>query len=273
LITPRNKEEIFQDKLRFLDFLGFLNEQARLGLGVDQLTINFAGGEPVLFKHLDEGIDLCKKLGIRTSIISNGLIFQRYDIPRIAAMFDVVGISVDSIDSEKNRKIGRVGKNGVVYDYGSIAHELRNLKKLKPNLFTKINTVVSLNNYEEYLRGFVSFSGVDRWKIFRVLPVGEIENIPQDKFDLFLKLNKGYVGATVEDNIDMLESYVMINSNGQLYQSRKIGSRIKYEYFDLNKAGLFEGLRHVGFDFGKYKKRYTAYSGFKNFELLKRRAG
>ena len=260
------KEEIFSNAGRFVEFIKFLDQQARFGMGVQNLTINFAGGEPARFKHLTAGVDACRSLNIKTSVISNGLLFRRYGVEQIANMFDVVGISVDSVQSSTNESCGRVDRSGRAMDYDLVKQNFIALKKLRPNLITKINTVVSNLNYCEEIISYVNSCGIDRWKIFRVLPVGNIAGISAENFSYFLSRNAGYAGTIIEDNADMLEAYIMINSNGNLYQSSEADGRIAYKYYDLMRGGLFEGLRRIGFNVGKYRRRYRVDGGFCCFE-------
>lgn len=259
------KDEIFRNRDRFLSFIEFINDQARSALAVEELTINFAGGEPALLKHLLNGAKLCKSLGIRTSVITNGLIFTRFPIEDIGRFFDVVGVSVDALDDAVNRRIGRVSASGKFFDYDKI---FRNLEELKTQygVLTKINTVVSRDNVHEVISHKIVQHDIDRWKIFRVLPVVSSMEITDHEFQTFIQNNSVCCQPLVEDNDDMLNSYIMINSNGHLYQSHDLGSKLGYRYYDLQMGGLFEGMRAVGIDLEKYRKRYTGYPGFLEFE-------
>lgn len=259
------KNEIFRDQSRILHFIDFLEHQARSALGVEALTINFAGGEPSLLKHLDRAAKHCRDLNVRTSVITNGLLFDRFTDSEIAAHFDVVGVSIDSFDDHTNRLIGRVSRRDQVFDYRNMIERLCRLKS-EYGVLTKVNTVVSDFNFSEVLEHEIVSAGVDRWKIFRVLPVGEIESISSDRFWTFVASNSKLSTPVVEDNDDMMRSYIMINSNGSLYQSSRIDSGIRYSYFDLNEGGLFEGLRAVGIDFSRYRRRYDGYPGFRIYE-------
>jgi len=259
-------DEIFADKKKFSQFLRFIEEQARLGLGVKHLTLNFAGGEPALFRHLETGVEQCRALGINTSVITNGLLFRRLSVEKVAELFNIVGVSVDSLNPAINKLCGRVDRRGVGTDYEEVKQGLRLLKRIKPEIITKINTVVSSLNYKEVIKPYVDSCGVNRWKILRVLPLAGTTSISSEEFSVFLNINAGHPGSIVEDNSDMLRSYVMINSNGHLYQSSEVAGSIVYKYFDLKDGGLFEGLRRIGFDVSKYRRRYRAEGGFKGFE-------
>ena len=257
--------EIFRNESRFLKFIEFLDQQSRQSLGIEKLTINFAGGEPALLKHLDKGAELCHELGIRTSIITNGLLFRRFSSEEISVLFDTVGVSIDSFNQSTNATIGRISSAGKSFDYEAIIDSLRILKT-KFGTKTKVNTVVSNHNFNEDLSKKIASADIDRWKIFQLLPVNLQQEVSKERFDSFVDINSSFDSPVVEDNEDMMKSYVMVNSNGDLYQSDRVDGEIKYRYFDLKTGSLFEGLRHVGIDFGKYRKRYTIPPSFQEFE-------
>lgn len=89
-----------------------LNKEKGLEL-IEQLhefgiyKINFAGGEPLLNKHLSEYIQYSKSLGLKVSIISNASRMTNSWINLNCPFIDQVGISCDSLDDRVQVEIGR----------------------------------------------------------------------------------------------------------------------------------------------------------------------
>ena len=88
--------------------------------------INIAGGEPTIDKKLlIKILEYIRSKNLKSSIISNGFIFSRdHEFLNIVLNYvEWVGISIDSLNEERNIKIGRsVGK----FTIG--INELRKLK-------------------------------------------------------------------------------------------------------------------------------------------------
>ncbi len=77
-----------------------LREFARLGA----LRIKFLGGEPLLFEPLDTLVDEVRRLGMRSSIVTNGfLIPERMDLVR---QIDEIAISIDGSEEAHDRQRG-----------------------------------------------------------------------------------------------------------------------------------------------------------------------
>ena len=76
--------------------------------------INFAGGEPTLYEHLDKLIDYTSSLGIRVSIVTNGSLLTPERIRSWQGKISCIGISIDSSDCDTNLTIGRCCRNKVI---------------------------------------------------------------------------------------------------------------------------------------------------------------
>ena len=101
--------------------------------------INFAGGEPTLYEHLDELVDYASSLGLSVSIVTNGSLLTPERICSWQGKVSCIGISIDSIDYATNIAIGRCCKNKVI----DLPH-FENLAKVihECDIHLKINTVV-----------------------------------------------------------------------------------------------------------------------------------
>ena len=98
--------------------------------------LNFAGGEPTLHPHIGPLLAESRRLGLVTSIISNGARLR----PLLAAHasdLDWVGLSVDSADEVVQAALGR-GTGGHVARSLAHADEIR-----ARGLRLKLNTVVT----------------------------------------------------------------------------------------------------------------------------------
>ena len=84
--------------------------------------------------------------------------------------FKDIGFSVDSINAETNRKIGRCDRNGKAIPAGRIVELCGLIRKYAPECRIKINTVVSALNKDEIMSDFIDKIAADRWKILRMKP-------------------------------------------------------------------------------------------------------
>lgn len=198
--------------------------------GLEKIT--FAGGEPMLYKHLDEAIEYSKQIGLVTSIITNGSLITEEWLDKMVGTLDWVGVSIDSLDDNTNRSIGRVYKGHMNYV------KLCNLIKSK-GFKLKINTVVNKFNENEDMNNFINYVDPLRWKIFDTLRV-EGQNDSQfdaiksspDGFTRFIGRHK-HITKVPENNQAMSGSYLLINPQGRFYENwgienRKSDSLVKY---------------------------------------------
>ena len=190
--------------------------------GVQKIT--FAGGEPMLFKKLNELIRYTYLKKITTSIITNGSLLTEKWLDQVFPMLDWIGISIDSIDRTTNKKIGRTSRNKVNY------FQLMELIK-RYNFKIKINTVVNSYNWKEDMSDFISWVSPDRWKIFQALRVkgqnddnwNEIK-ITSEQFTQFVDTHtvaNRHNNMVVENNEMMTGSYLLIDPLGRLFENSK----------------------------------------------------
>lgn len=183
--------------------------------GVEKVT--FAGGEPMLYKKLDLIITYAKYIGFTTSIITNGSFLTSRWLSSMRGKLDWIGISVDSLNSETNKKIGRVS-NREELDYFALV-DLINSYQYK----LKINTVVNIHNQKEDLADFINYSRASRWKVFDTLPVKgqndkQFEEIRSTEFDQFVARNNHF-SMVVETNDLMTGSYLLVDPLGRLFEN------------------------------------------------------
>jgi len=184
--------------------------------GLEKIT--FAGGEPLLYKYLEDVIDFSKQIGLTTSVITNGSLLGNQFLHNMMGKLDWIGISVDSLNNSTNIKIGRVAKS--TPGYYSLAATIKDF-----GYKLKINTVVNIHNEHESMQDFIETANPSRWKIFDTLRVEgqndkQFEEIRTSKhgFHKFIERHS-HSSMVVEDNEAMTGSYLLIDPLGRLFEN------------------------------------------------------
>lgn len=245
--------------------------------GANVAEFNIAGGEPMLYPGLVELVQYIRDKGVKVSLITNGSLMDEEWVKKYAGMFDTIGFSVDSINDETNRKIGRCDRNEKTIPAGRIVELCELIRKYAPGCRIKINTVVSALNKDEVMSDFIDEVAADRWKILRMKPFqyGSFSNIDiqvsDEEFEEFVDRNKDRIGK--EDGViaetgietakrevvvepDMKASYVLIDSNGCLLDNA-VDEMTPVVVCDCLMEDFAEGLRRLTLDKEKYEARYS----------------
>lgn len=206
--------------------------------------INFAGGEPTLYAGLGELVEEVHRLGMTSSVVTNG---ERLEplLREHAHALAWVGLSVDSGDEDTQRLLGR--------GYGTHVTRSIELARLARSLGcrVKLNSVITSLNWDEDLGALVDAVGPERWKVFQVLEI-EGENhetvrpllISGEQFSSFVERHQGRFGDVLvpETNDAILESYAMIDSLGCFFSD----SGQKHTYSDpILDVGVERALAQV----------------------------
>ena len=220
--------------------------------------INFAGGEPTLYEHLDELIDYTSSLGIRVSIVTNGSLLTSERIRSWQGKVSCIGISIDSIDCDTNLVIGRCYKNKVIplSRWSELAKAIHDR-----DIDLKINTVVSRLNLDEDLSELYRALSPKKIKQFQMHLIDNINDrakpyeITECEFLTFCDKHKAFDSVIVAEPCGSMEnSYLMVNPEGK-FQLNNNGS---YQTFgDLNTISLSEILKTVPLDSEKFDSRYV----------------
>ena len=226
--------------------------------------INFAGGEPTLCPWLPDLIRKARDLQLTTSIVTNGSRVTQAWLDLVDGCLDWVAVSIDTVDPEKMRRMGRTTRSGPLSetDYLRIMDMLR-----QSGARLKINTVVTRNNHEENLAAFIVKARPERWKLLQVLPIrgqndGLIDHftITDEEFACYVARNR-YVesmGITVvsENNDLMTGSYVMVDPAGRFFDN-VTGTHVYSR--PINTVGVDAALRDVSVDPDKFRLRDGLY--------------
>ena len=218
------------------------------------VRLNIAGGEPTLSKNLDYIIQTAYKVGFTISIITNFSILTTKFIQENAKYISMFAISIDSLNKNTNMKIGRVS-NKKFLEIHQVFKNINLLRQYNRSLKIKINTVVNINNYTEYLGDFIGLIKPDKWKIFQALSINSNKNYCTDEqFKTFLFNHQNIdVKTFSETNDEMVNSYIMIDPYGRFYQNKNATYQYSKSILEIETDEI---IKHVNFDFKKYKNRY-----------------
>ena len=248
------KDPEFDDAKQIIDRIAsYFSEN-----GITDGRINFAGGEPTLYKHLDELISYTSSLGIQVSVVTNGSLLTPRRIRSWKNNVSCVGISIDSVTSNTNLIIGRCCKNRTA----SLSHWIELSKAIHEcNIDLKINTVASRLNLNENLSMLYKALQPKKIKLFQMHLIDGINDqakcyaISQEDFTNFCNRHKAFESLIVAESSGSMEnSYLMINPEGKF----QLNNNGVYQTFgDLNTTPLFEILKKVPIDSKRFVSRYT----------------
>jgi len=140
--------------------------------GVDNIT--FTGGEPLLRPDLVDLIAIAHKAGVKTKIVTNGLLMSPSRMSRLAPNLDQLTMSLDSLKAGKNRMIGRgVLQAECVLDALS---EAKKYPKMKVAINTMLSrkTAMDIDEIGAMLDKYKRDGGnLVEWRIFQFVPMRE----------------------------------------------------------------------------------------------------
>lgn len=187
--------------------------------GVQKIT--FAGGEPMLYSHLDDCIKFAKSLGLNTSIITNGSMMTIEWLKKMKPYLNWIGVSIDSLNWTANQNIGRVQKHGIPVNAVNLCQEIT-----EHGYKLKINTVVNRYNVDEDFNNFISYVKPARWKVFQALKIEEQNDeqfdeikVSDEEFTAFIDKHRHNTCIVPESNELMTGSYLLIDPKGRLFEN------------------------------------------------------
>ena len=242
-------EDIRRPQLSESESLDLIGELA--GAGFEK--INFAGGEPMLCPYIDGLIRRAKRLGMTTSIVTNGTRITPEWVAGMRGHLDWVALSMDSASPETHMAMGRSTKDGPISCEGYL--EMAGL--VRQHMRLKIDTVVTVLNCGEDMSDFVIRAAPERWKIMQNLLV-EGQNGPgfarcrtsDEQFAAFVSRNRrGVAGHGIrvvpESNEMMRGSYTMVSLDGRFYDNVSDEYRYSHPILDV---GVERALGQIDVD-------------------------
>jgi len=223
-------------------------------------SVNFAGGEPVLYPGFGALVDYAFQKGFRLSVISNGSLLMKKELvpPGLFSKLEMLGISVDSVNPSTLRALGCCDPQGRVLDEESLCRLIWTAKGENPKLRIKLNTVVTKLNKGEQLSEFGAALPIERWKFLKMklFEEGTFSNrnlqISDEEFDRFLQQNPVKNDAAVKE-YSLKRSYIIIDNRGNLIDNDSknynvIGSLLEEPFTDV--------FHRYAFDREAYESRY-----------------
>lgn len=238
---------------------------ASLPLGRSSRKLTFAGGEPTLCRWLPELIVHAKNAGLVTMLVTNGSRCTREYLGAMASCLDWLTISIDSLDPNTNRAMGRHNGKGDPLSIDEYSEVLTDAADL--GIRTKINTVVNRHNWREDMSWFLRDSGIARWKVLQVMPVeGQNDDhinsllIERHEFDRYVSRHSTVAEAgirVVPEPVDAIRgSYCMIDPQGRFFDS----SAGHHNYSrPILEVGIEVAFSEVSFDRHIFEERGGSY--------------
>lgn len=222
------------------------------------VRLNLAGGEPLLYpERVHQILSDAREIGFTTSLITNGSLLSPEFAQQLAPNLSMLGVSLDSGISTTNRQIGRQSRHGQLLAIENLEEAINAARCRNPELQTKLNTVVNALNCHEDLNALVRRLAPQRWKVLRMLPIVTSQLVVSDAdFQKFVARHR-VLGdlMCVEDNIEMVESYVMIDPLGRFFQNALGQSSYRYSR-PIPEVGVAQAFATVGMDPAKFCARY-----------------
>jgi len=249
--------------------------------------LNFAGGEPLLFKPLlGELLAHARGLGLYTSVITNGALLERAWLADHARSLDMLGVSFDSARDATNFAHGRWPRKGglpAAPAAGADSRAGRHLLRAAAlaaefGVPLKVNTVVTRRNAGEDVSALINAAAPARWKVFQVLALdgencgagakADVAPLLVDRaaFDAFLARNRAGLRAPgilkEEPNEVMQASYVLLDERARFLDSSRGGKVPTQSILDVGvEAAAAELLASGGggFDHAAFVARDGAF--------------
>lgn len=222
--------------------------------------LNFAGGEPLLHgSRLISAMRLARSIGFDVSIITNGSRLNERVVADLAPELSLLGLSIDALAPAVLAEIGRLDRDARRLDLDVLARHVAHARRINPALMLKINTVVCSANWREDLSPVIHELAPTRWKVLRMLPVvNQHLEVCDVKFRAFVDRHSSLDDVmSIEDNDDMIGSYVMVDPSGRFFQNRAWAS--EYDYSPpILEVGAAAAFSRIGWSAVKFEGRYAS---------------
>lgn len=268
--SPSITRELFHNEKVSLQLLSELNNffspnnpanPLNSHLKWDELRLSLCGGEVLVFPKQSAKIaNGAKRLGFKVSLITNASLLSFDGIAPLLEDLCMLGISIDSINADTCRLIGRVDRSGRVLSVDYLVKMIEMARSVNPKIKIKINTVVNKLNYKEDMTEFIKYVKPDKWKVLKVLSINnDMISITENEFFIYVNRHKHIISTmSVENEHNMTESYLMIDPYGRFFQNKadiKTGDTYFYSQ-PILKCGVETAFKQINFDVEKFAARY-----------------
>jgi radical S-adenosyl methionine domain-containing protein 2 len=218
------------------------------------LRFNLAGGEPLLYKGIDEVIEYINTKNIQVSIITNGHLLSEERIRKFKGKVSMIGLSIDALQPELLRKIGRCTKSNEILSADNCVSLCKSIHENGIQL--KINTVVSRLNLHEDFTDFIKTVCPDRWKILKMkrFSANSFDNteleITDNEFNMFCST---YFSVPHIAEASLKNSYIMIDARGKLVDNSHESYMVIANLLKEDFKNVFDTMY---LDTGLYESRY-----------------
>ena len=237
-------------------------EDLRYNQGIEK--INFAGGEPLLYRELLRCCQFCKSIGFVVSIVSNGSLITREFLERAKGCIDWIGLSVDSTDEEIEVELGRTTRNENpthirnVIKVSHLVHEF--------GIKVKLNITVVSQSYQQDFSEIIRIVNPERVKVFQVM---KLKGHNEDVFDKYAVTGEQFAQfvrrhekielsnnqhPVFEKTDDIVDSYLMLDPLGRVMRNSYNVFTLE-TYKELTDNGIDRSL-----DVNKYIRRGGIYA-------------
>jgi len=129
-----------KEELTFDQIISMIDQAYELGVRL----VTLSGGEPLLKKGILDAMMYAKKKGMMTNITDNGTLINEKNVDEILSAFDIINISLDSLDPKKHDKI-----RGVKGTFKKAMNSIRLLKKRSKGTVINVQSVLNSENLDD----------------------------------------------------------------------------------------------------------------------------
>ena len=201
-----------------------------LEFGTEQIT--WSGGEALLVEHVPRLMAYAKQHGIFNKVTTNGKLLTPEKIEEVMPYTDLVALSIDSLDDEVNRILGRGSEHRK-----TVIDRIGNL--MDAGIDVDVNTVVmrpNIGTLDDMARFFSQHPISGKWKLMTFFPVreralenkGKLEVDDDDFIECVHRLIEAYPDIDIKYmlNDQIQQQYPGVRANGDLLVTRHAKDRI-----------------------------------------------
>mgnify|MGYP001421555305 CR=1 FL=1 len=254
-----DRKDVIRDPAATTALLQSLHEHFASAESGARPRLNFAGGEPLVHgSRLISAMRLARSIGFDISIITNGSRLNEGVVADLAPELSLFGLSIDALAPAALAAIGRQDRHARQLDLDLLARHVAQARRINPSLTLKINTVVCSPNWQEDLSAVIDELEPARWKVLRMLPVVNRDlGVSDMQFRAFIDRHSSLQDVmSVEDNDDMVGSYVMVDPSGRFFQNRACATGYDYSP-PILEVGTADAFARIGWSALKFDGRYA----------------